>query len=234
MAQAMQKQPPTQAPQQQSLAATKVASMLSQAQKNEKLWNGLLVALGAFMLLSAVPFYPIYVVILIAAACGAVAYFAPPFGLIAGVVLGVPAVMYQSSIFAWFYLLIVVLVLFEAFEQWMVVATLEVLILAPFVFGGFPLIGWITILGMAMSALYFGSKKSVAISLSAVTLILLFSSIQLVQNTAYMPIKTGLYVQNNADLKFSRPAAELGTIGTELGDAVGRLFDSLGKIWDSL
>ncbi len=232
MAQPMQKQPQT--PQQQSLASTKVASMLSEAQKNEKLWNGVLVFLGTFMLLSAVPFFPIYLIIVLAAVCGGLAYFNPPFGLIAGVVLGLPAVMYQSAIFAWFYLLIVVLVLFEAFEQWMIIATLEVLILAPFVFGGFPLIGWITIVGMAMSALYFGSKKSVAISLSAVTLILLFSSIQLVQNTAYMPIKVGLYVQNNADLKFSRPVVELPSLGSELGDAVGRLFDSLGRIWDSL
>ncbi|MEW6036007.1 MAG: AAA family ATPase [Candidatus Micrarchaeota archaeon] len=231
MAQAMQQSAP-----QQSMAAQKVAAYLSMAQKSESLWNGVLVFLGTFMLLASIPFYPIYLVFVIAALCGAIAFKAPPIGLILGAVFGLPAILYQSAVFGWFYLLIMVVVLFEAFENWMVIAVLEILVMAPFAFGGLPLSGWITIIGMAIGALFFGSKKSMAISLSAVTLILLLSSIWLVPNTAYLPLKMELYEPGKAELQFMKKTVDIGGMGGAFFDAIGGLFniDNVSRIWESL
>ena len=77
---------------QQSMAGQKVAAYLSMAQKSETLWSAVLVFLGALMLLSTIPFYPIYIVFLLAAACGAIAWKSPPAGLIAGAVLALKPV----------------------------------------------------------------------------------------------------------------------------------------------
>jgi len=82
---------------QHSMAHLKVASMLSTATKNERLHGALIIFLGALFLLSAFPFYPVYVVIFLAAVCGAVAYRSPPLGLIAGAVLAFPAVIWGCA-----------------------------------------------------------------------------------------------------------------------------------------
>ena len=225
-----------QALQQQSMAQQKVASLIDQAQKSESLWNGVVVFIATLMLLSTVQFYPIYIVIPLAILCGAVSSRMPPFGLIIGGVLALPGVMYQSSVFAWFYILILVLILFEVFEYWLLIAVLEILILAPFAFGGLPFSGYLTIIGMGVGALYFGSRKSVSISLFAVTMILLLSSVWLVQNTAYLPIKEQLYTPEKAELQFSRPPADLGNMGVEFAGAIGRFLDleNLKRIWESV
>lgn len=222
---------------QQSMAGQKVAAYLSMAQKNEKLWNGVLVFLGALFLLGAFPFYPSYLVFLIALLCGIVAFRMPPAGLIAGAFLTFPAVIYQSSVFGWFYLIILSAILFEAFENWMVIATLEILILAPFAFGGaVPFTGWVTVAGMAMAALYFGSKKSVAVSLPSVFLILVLSSVWLVQNTAYLPLKTELYQPGKAELQITKNAADVGALASEAMKALGNFASlaNLSLIWDSM
>ncbi len=218
------------------MAGQKVAAYLSMAQKSESMWNGLLVFLGTLMLLATIPFYPIYLVFAIAAICGIIATKAPPMGLIGGAVAGLLAVLYQSSVFAWFYLLILVIILFEAFSDWMIITVLEILVLAPFAFGGLPLSGYVSIIGMAVGSLYFGSKKSLAISLTSVSLILVLSSVWLVQNTAYLPFNMELYKPGKAELQMARPAVDIGGIGAALGDAFGRFFDigNFGRIWESV
>jgi SpoVK/Ycf46/Vps4 family AAA+-type ATPase len=218
------------------MAQQKVASLISEAQRSESLWNGFLVFVATLMLLSTVNFFPIFVVIPLAVICGAISSRAPHIGLIIGAILALPGVMYQSAVFAWFYILILVLILFEVFENWMMVAVLEVLILAPFAFGGLPFSGFVTIIGMGMGALYFGSKKSSAISIFAVSMILLLSSVWLVQNTAYMPIKNSLYTPAKPELQFSKKPVELLDIVPEIFGGLGRLLDlsNLGHIWESV
>ncbi|MEW6748600.1 MAG: AAA family ATPase [Candidatus Micrarchaeota archaeon] len=219
---------------QKSMAAQKVGAYLTLARQNESLWGGVLIFLGALMLLGSIPYYPIFLVVLLAAACGAVGFKNPPIGLILGVVLGLLAVIYQSPVFAWFYLLVLVLVLFQAFEDWLLIAALEIFILSPFAFGGIPFLGWASIIGMSIGALHFGSRRSLAISLSSVTLILLLSSIWLVQNTAYLPLKMELYRPGKAELLFSKSAADIGSLVPGLIDGVGRLFASVTNIWGSI
>ncbi|MFH1784908.1 MAG: AAA family ATPase [Candidatus Micrarchaeota archaeon] len=231
-------QPPAQQIQQanQSMAGQKIAAYVAQAEQSEELWAAVIVFFGVLMLLSTIAFYPIYVVLLIAALCGAIAFKKPAIGVILGVIFGLPAVLYQSTIFAWFYLLVIVLVLFKVFEEWMVIAVLEILIMAPFAFSGFPLIGYITIIGMSMGALFFGSKKSLAVSLFAVVAILLLSSIWGINNTAYMPLNMDNYQPGDADLKFSKPPVDIGTLGSTAASSFGKLLDfgTMSKMGNSL
>ncbi|VVC03934.1 VCP-like ATPase [Candidatus Bilamarchaeum dharawalense] len=208
-----------------SMTGQKIAAYVSQAEESEEFWAAIIVFFGVLMLLSTIAFYPIYVVFGLAALCGAIASKKPAIGVILGVLFGLPAVLYQSAVFAWFYLLVIVLVLFQAFTNWMVIAVLEILVMAPFAFQGFPFIGYITIAGMSMGALFFGSKKSLAISLSAVIAILLLSSIWAMDNSAYMPLNLKNYQPGKAELQFSKPAVDIMNMGSEIGKSIGKLFD---------
>ncbi|MDD5172036.1 MAG: AAA family ATPase, partial [Candidatus ainarchaeum sp.] len=222
-------------PAQQSMTNVRIATYLDMMQKNESLWGSILVFLGALFLISSIPLYPIYIIPVLALLCGAIAYKSPPVGLILGAILAFPAVLYQSSVFGWFYIMILAVILFEAFENWLLVATLEILVLAPFSFGAFPLFGWISIAGMGIGALYFGSRKSVMIAIPSVFLILMLSSIWLVPNSAYLPVKMDLY-KAKADLQMIKPAVDIGGIGTAIGTGLGKFLsvENLGKIWDSM
>jgi len=219
----------------QTMSQQKVQAYISIAQKSDTFWAGIVIFLGALMLLSSFPFYPAYVVFILAAICALIAIKSPPFGVLAGVILAFPTIVYQSSVFGWFYILIMVLVMFEAFEDWLIIASLEIIALAPFAFGGFPFAGYISLIGMAVAALHFGSRKSLAISLSSVAIILLLSSIWLVPNTAYMPIKMSVYQPGRTDLMLTRPVVDIANLPKELNDAVARFlsWNNLSTINDS-
>ncbi len=206
-----------------SMAGQKVAAYVKLAQENEQIWYGILVFFGALFLLGAIPFYPIYIVPILALACGLVAYRHPPIAVLVGMLFALPAVAYQSPSFGWIYLALLALAMFEVWENWMIIATLEILVLAPFAFSAFPVFGWITILGMAMAAMHFGSKKSILIAIPSVLLILLLSSLWLVPNSAFMPINMPQY-QSNPDLVFSKPALGPLELVSALPAAIGSFF----------
>ncbi|MBU0592059.1 AAA family ATPase [Candidatus Micrarchaeota archaeon] len=223
---------------QQSLAGQQVIAHLALAQKNEKLWSSVLVFLGALLTLGTFQFYPIYIVFILAAACGAVAWRMPPGGVILGAILLFPAIIFQSSVLGWFYLLILAAIFFQVMEgeNWKIISTLQILIMAPFAFGAIPFAGIISIIGMAIGALYFGSKKSVAISLPSVLMILLLSSIWLIPNSAYLPLRIDTYGSANPALQIDKPVVELMNMGSEILTAFARFmsFENIGKIWSSV
>ncbi|MBI5046967.1 ATP-binding protein, partial [Candidatus Micrarchaeota archaeon] len=223
-------------PAQTSLTQQKVATYLSLAQKNDSLWNALLVFLGTLTLLGTFAFYPIYIVFVLALICGLLALLYPAQSLILGVMLSFPEVIYQSPVFGWAYLLMIGLVLFEAIENWQIIATLEILILAPFAFRGFPLSGWISILGMGIGALHFGSRKSTVLSLFAITLIVLLSSVWIVQNTAYLPFNIDFYKPGKSELLLTKNVVSFETLADQTVNAFGRFlsFDNLTQIWQSV
>lgn len=213
-----------QKPKEKSMLGQKIAVNIALMQKNEKLWSAAVVFLGALFLLGAVPFYPVYLVPLLALVCGLVCYFSrPPFGTLLSLLLAFPAVIYQSSVFGWLFLLILVVAMFEVFEHWLVISVLQVLIAAPFSFGAVPIFGWITIAGMVMAALYFGSKKSILISVPSVLIILLLSSIWTVENSAFMPLNLSLYT-GISEMMFSKSPADIGSLGSEFANALGNFF----------
>jgi SpoVK/Ycf46/Vps4 family AAA+-type ATPase len=218
------------------MAQQKVAAYVAMAQRSDALWSAILVFLGALSLLGSIPFYPIYIVVVLAAVCGLIALKTPPGGVLAGTLLALPAIVYQSSVFGWFYLLILSLILFEVIENWILIAVLEILVMAPFAFGGLPFSGWLAIAGMAVGSLYFGSRKSISISLPSIFLILLLSSLWVVQNTAYLPLKMDLYQPAQPDLVFGKPAVDLIGMGSAMSTAIGGFVDwsNVTRIWNAL
>ncbi len=210
---------------QKSLASQKVAAYVSLVKESERFWDFLLVSLAVLLTLSAIQFYPLLIVLVLAAVCGGIAYRSPPIGLIAGVVLAFPAVIYQSAIFGWIFLLIIALLLFEAFANWKLISMLLIIIMAPFSFGRLPFVGAISVFGMVASSFYFGSRKSILVAVPAVLCILLLSSLLLVQNSAFMPVNLAVYSSSD-ELMFGRSAVGLMDIGTELGKAFGRFTNA--------
>lgn len=209
---------------QKSLASQKVAAYVSMVKENQKFWGFLLIFLATLLTLSAIQFYPLLIVFALAFICGAIAYRHPPIALIISFILTFPAIIYQSAIFGWIFLLVIALVLFEAFSNWMLISILLILIMAPFSFGRLPFIGIISIFGMVASSFYFGSKKSILVAVPSVLCILLLSSLFLVQNSAFMPVNLAIYSSND-ELMFGSSAIGLEAIGTELGNAFGRFLN---------
>ena len=173
-----------------TLSSQKLKAIQATLQENDKLWPALLVFLGALFLLNLFVFYPLPISILLAGVCGAIAYQFPEKGPIIGTILGVllafPAIAYQAPLFAWIYLLIISLSLFKAFDDWYLISFLAIIICAPF--APFPLtfLGGFVQFGLTLGALYGGSKRSILISLPAVFLILLLTTLWLTPNSAFM------------------------------------------------
>ncbi|MDE1797878.1 MAG: AAA family ATPase, partial [Candidatus Micrarchaeota archaeon] len=169
-----------------SLHGQKLKAVVATMRQDSSLWPALLVAAGALFLLNLFTFYPLWVTLLLAIACGAVAYWKPPAGTMLSVLLAFPAIAYQSPLFAWLYLLIIALCLFEVFSNWAIISFLQIIICAPF--SPLPLgyLGGFVQFGLAIGALYSGSKRSIYISLPAVFFILLLTTLWLTPNSAFM------------------------------------------------
>ncbi|MBI2079200.1 AAA family ATPase, partial [Candidatus Micrarchaeota archaeon] len=195
-----------------------------------------LVFLGALFIIGSFPFYPVYVVPILALICAAVAYKVPYMGTLLSVIFTIPAVAYQSGIFGWIFFLVLAIVLFEMFENWAVVSSLEVLIFAPFAFNQFPLFGWVSIFGMAIASLHFGSRKSIAVAIPSVLAILFISSIWLVPNSAYMPVNLNLYTPGMEELRITKTPLEINKIAGGFGTAMATLTnpDVLFKVGDAI
>lgn len=192
--------------------------------QDEAFWNAFLVFLGALGILSAAPFYPPYMILFLALIAGAIAYKKPPIGVIFSTFLALFSFSYQSTVFGWVFLLVLAFVLFEAWEHWGILAALQILVFLPFAPFPISLIGGFIYLGMALAALNFGSHKSVAIATGSILLILLLSSLWQVQNAAYFPIKSGIYLMSD-DLQVSKPPFDIITIFHGFGVSVSNIFD---------
>ncbi len=227
-----------------SLLWAGISAQLQRIRKNEKFWGAFLVFLGAMFLLGTFPFYPLWLIPILALACGIVAYKMPAVGVALGFILGFPSVIYQAPALGWFYLLVLTFILFKTFDEWVLIATLEMVALAPFAFGSFPFFGIMAIIGMAFATLEFGSRRALAIALPVVLFILLFSSIWHVQNSAFLPIRFDQYPPNVPGFMITKPAVAdmfsiipsvLGAVSTFISpESLNSIFDSLGIISGNL
>ncbi|HQT44705.1 MAG TPA: AAA family ATPase, partial [Candidatus Micrarchaeota archaeon] len=208
----------------------RIRSNLAYIQKNESVGPALLVFFGALFLLSTFQFYPLPVVLLLAAICGAVAYKFPPFGVALGVLIALPSVAYQSPVFGWVYFLVIAVTLFESFntdpakQNWHIVALLEIIILAPFAPCPLSALSGFVVLAMAISALMVGSSKSLTVSVPAIFFVMLLSSIWVVGNNGFIPVNTGLYDKADFLASNSRPVVGIGDMAPSAVGAVMSLF----------
>lgn len=168
----------------------RLRALMATAQKDSQLWGSVLVFFGALFLLLAFPFYPVYLVPFIALAAGVVSYKINYAGLLFSMAITLPAIAYQSPHLAWLYLLPLAVTLFEMYENWHIIAFLQVVIFMPFAPFPFSLLSGFIFLVLALGALIEGSKKSIALALPAVLVILLLSTLWVTENGSFMPISS--------------------------------------------
>jgi SpoVK/Ycf46/Vps4 family AAA+-type ATPase/intein/homing endonuclease len=212
-----------------SMSKQKVLAMAQMLRTDENIGDALLVALGTFFLIIAFPFYPLAVALALAAVAGAMAYKMPPVGTIAGMFFALPAIAYQAPVLAWVFTLAIAVTLFEAFGHWSVISFLEIAIMAPFAPFPFSLVSGFLFFLLAVAALRFGSRRSFTVSLPAIFIVLLLSTIWLLPTSSFITISNdyeSIYgpampqLQNNA-----LPSVELGEVVPAAAGAVASLFD---------
>ncbi len=203
---------------------TEVKAYVSVLTSNEKLFHAIIVYLGTLGILSAIPFYPLVLVPFISLIPAYIAFsFKPAAGIIVSATLALPSFFYQSTIFAWIYLLIYAVVLFEAWENWETIALLSVIISLPFTPFPISLLGGFVYLIMLISSFYLGSKKSIVISSVSVFFILLLSALWQVDNAAYLPVKKEIYYTTEYLMR------SYGVSIFDFGDA---LFTSISNVFN--
>ncbi|MCX8197602.1 MAG: AAA family ATPase [Candidatus Micrarchaeota archaeon] len=206
----------------------KILANIQMIRSDENIGGAILVALGTLFMLLSFPFYPIYIVFLLAIATGVIAYKQPPFGTIASMALALPAVAYQAPVLAWVFSMALAITLFEAFEHWKTISFLQVAILMPFAPEPISLLSGFIFLALGIAAMHFGSQHSFAISLPAIFIVLLLSTVWLQPTSSFITISNSyqsLYgpamdqLQNNG-----KPAVELGLLISEMGMAFASMF----------
>lgn len=169
---------------QKSLAGQKVVAYVKIAQQSERFWNAAVVALATLLLLATFPLFPLALAIILSALCGLVATRKPPVGMILNGILGLLAVSYQAPALGLVYLLFLALLMFEVFENWLLIAAAEIIVFAPFAFGSVPLMIILSVFVLAASCHYLGSRMSMFLSAPAVYIMLLLSSLWLIQSSS--------------------------------------------------
>lgn len=208
-----------------SLKSQKLKAEIHYLLENEVFWRSVLIGLGALFVLLSFPFYHQVISIVLACIIGYIGSKKPSLAVLLGILLAFPAVAYQSAMFAWLFLLVISITLFQMFKNWRIIAILEVLILAPFAPFPFSYLGGVVFLLMVLSVLYVGSKKSLAISLPAVFLILLLSSIWVVENSAFMPLTLNNYLPVELSLQNSKDITSLSTVFSDIGKAFSEVVN---------
>lgn len=183
-----------------SFRELKMKSLLKTVQSDSELPGALLIAGGAFFLLLVFKFFAWWLVPVLLIPVGLVAYKNKPLGLIFSGFLAFPGIVYQSPVLGWLYLLILTIMLIEAWTYWYIIAILEILVLAPFAPEPLNFLGGIVIPVISLSALVLGSKRSLFMVIPCVFIILLLSSLWGVQNNAFMPLNLDSY--QTEDVKF--------------------------------
>lgn len=206
----------------------KVLATVQILKNNENLGDAILVALGALFLLLPFAFYPLYLVPALAAVAGIAAYKHAPIGTLIGMLFAIPAMAYQAPVLAWVFFIALAIALFEVFDHWSTIAFLEIAVLAPFAPAPFNVLSGFLFLALGIAAMRFGSKHSFAVSLPAIFVVLLFSSLWLQQTASFITIskdQLSLYGPPMDELRNSiRPEVELNEVFSTGAIAIGSLF----------
>ncbi|MDD5317232.1 MAG: AAA family ATPase [Candidatus ainarchaeum sp.] len=183
-----------------SMRQERVRAMLKSLQEDTRFIDAAIVVLGCLFLLLRFSFYPWWFIPFILAAVGVVSFRSAAFGTIFACVIALPAVSYQSPLFAWLYLLVVSLVLFKAFETWKLISLLFALICCPFTAFGFLIIPLHVVSGLLL-----GSKRGAFVTGVTVFSVLLLSVMWGEPNSGFMNYNAEIYKAINT-MPLSVPA----------------------------
>ena len=234
-----------------SMGRQRVLAVVQMLRTNDDLGDAILAALGTLFLLLSFPFYPPLIAFALAALTGAIAYKLPAeqkgVGTMASMLFALPAIAYQAPVLAWVFTLAFAITLFEALEYWPVISFLQIAIFAPFAPFPFSLASGFLFLLLAVAILRFGSRRIFIVSLPAIFIVLLLSTIWLLPTSSFITISKdyeGLYGPAMAELQNNvKPSVELSEIAPATAGALASLFefdraitpvsDALSKIADN-
>ncbi|MEM4633572.1 MAG: AAA family ATPase [Candidatus Anstonellaceae archaeon] len=206
----------------------RILANIQMIRSDENIGGAVLVALGTLFMLLSFPFYPIYIVFALAILTGVIAYKQPPIGTIASMAFALPAIAYQAPVLAWVFSIALAITLFEAFEHWKTISFLQIAILMPFAPPPISIFSGFIFLALGIAAMHFGSQHSFVISLPAIFIVLLLSTLWLQPTSSFITISNSyqsLYGPPMEQLQNKgKPAAELGFIVAEMGNAFASMF----------
>ena len=223
----------------ESLESIKLKAYVNLLTKDDKFMHSLMVLLGSIGVFTAIHFYPFPLAVLLSFLSALVSYKTrPEYGVLAFMLLALPAFSYQSPVFLWFYFLLLAILLFNVWKYWDMITAFQIIVFLPFSPFPISLLGGFVYLALIVSALYFGSKKSVALAVISVYLILLLSAIWGVENSAYFPLAESYETH---ELLQRKSPVDFYEFGDAVEEAFSNMFDfekmllfskALGILWE--
>ncbi len=171
----------------------KVKAYLNLLTSDEKPVHAFMVFLGSLAVFTSVHFYPLFLGFFMALIAGYIAYiYKPQIGMLAFMVLAMPAFAYQSTEFFWFYLIPFAMILFKVWDYWRIITAFQIIVFLPF--SPFPVsfLSGFVYLVLVLYALNLGSHRSIFLALISIYAIMLLSSFWQI-STPYFPIRPELY-----------------------------------------
>lgn len=225
---------------------SQLKAFLLTAVEQSQLWRTVLIVIGFLSLALVFQFYNALTWVL-AIIVAVIAWNTPALGVVASVVLILPAVAFQSPIFGWLYLLVVAFTLFEVWKDWYLISAILAVVSAPFT--PYPLniiLGASVIPILTFSSLRIGSRKTAIMVPIVVFAILLLSVIWDTQNASFLPVNPLILDSSAASLLKPSPLSEnfpLVPGPGEIGEAISnlgnfeyasRLGEALGFVWSGI
>ncbi len=145
--------------------------------RDSRIWDALIMFLATLVLLTAVPFYPVWLVFLLALACAALTLWNGTAAMLFNAVLGFFAFAYQSPVLGWLAIIPLFFVLISMFSAWRLLALLELLIFVHF--SPFPLnlLALFFPFIILCACAFYGSKEVLAIVAGSLLMIFTLSVI---------------------------------------------------------
>ncbi len=211
-----------------SMRTERMKTMLKQIEEDPRFINAAIIMLGCFFLLYMFSFYPLWLIPLPMLLVGLIGFRSAPFGTIATALIALPAVAYQSPLFAWLFLAVISAIMFRAFETWKLISLLFILICSPFTPFGFLIIPF-----HILSGLLVGSKRGAIVTIVTVSTVLILSAIWGAQNEGFMVFNMK-YFENTIyplygpvfnSLKLAKAAPQALEMGNAFKTAFSNMFN---------
>ncbi|EQD61664.1 AAA family ATPase, subfamily protein, partial [mine drainage metagenome] len=173
-------------------------------------------------IVAALPFYPLVLVVILAALLFAAALYHPFLGLITLMILMFTVLLYQVPLFAWIFLFIMSLSLIFGYMHYKTITFIYMLIALSFSFLGY----LFAIPAFIVGVLQVGYKRAIVMAVCFVLGVVMISAMTGVQNTSYIVYNAAIaHSQINATSVYSytvvsKPALSLFNFGAGFGKAL--------------
>ncbi|HVC58580.1 MAG TPA: AAA family ATPase [Candidatus Acidoferrales bacterium] len=207
---------------------------------NNNFLDALLILFAFIAVTTAMPAYPVALLVLLIIVLFAATLYHPFLGLIMFMVLIVPPIMYQTPALAWIFMFIISGSLIIGYRYYRTLAFCYILLglaLSP--------LGYLLLIpALALSVLIVGYKRGLVLGVVLVLGTVMFSAVMGVQNSAYIvyngPAVHSAMAASNSFLQYSiKPILSVGTLSSGMSGAFasftnGNLIDNIASEFGSM